>query len=185
MSVKCWDGFSVSYVCASWITTCNTHFSMWSTSTNIFIFISHILYIHIPNPLVPKNTLLYLNTKHRSRGQCNSSWSGATYAYSSSSCIAFSLLYWVLYWLTSNPSHCRKYGGKWTAPFTKSITKWAMIFLHVFLEGNRGKSWICWYRTNIQHQNIDNPTQTRVRLSIQSLPVMFIKFLLQDGHNMK
>lgn len=100
MNLRCFGVFLVSCVCASWIMTYNTHFSMWSTSTDIFIFISHTLYIHIPNPLVPKNTLLYLNTKHRSRGQCNSSWSGATYAYSSSSRIAFTLLYWVPYWLS-------------------------------------------------------------------------------------
>lgn len=47
--------------------------------------------------------------------------------------------------LTSNPSYCRKYGGKWTAPFTKSIAKWPMIFLHFSYffssEENRGKSW--------------------------------------------
>lgn len=55
--------FSHCFVCALWITTYNTHLSMWSTSTDIFMFISHILYIHIPKPLVPQKYIAIFKHK--------------------------------------------------------------------------------------------------------------------------
>lgn len=63
----------------------------------VFMFTSHF-YTFIglsQRRLSPKNTLLCLNTRHWSKGQCNSSLSDATYAYNFSPYLLPCLFYFI------------------------------------------------------------------------------------------
>lgn len=70
-------------------------FSMLSCSTQVFMFTSHFYTFISQSRLSPKNTLLCLNTRHWSKGQCNSSLSDATYAYNFSPYLLPCLFYFI------------------------------------------------------------------------------------------
>lgn len=64
-----------------WVKIMTEVFLILSYSTQFVMFTSHYCTFISQSRSSPKNTLLCLNTRHWSKGQCNSSLSDATYAY--------------------------------------------------------------------------------------------------------